>query len=80
MEVTSPNDLFADVLARVAEYFQYGVRQVWVIVPTEKKVYVYDSPIQVRILNETDELDGGELLGGFRMPVASLFHRAAQTA
>jgi Uma2 family endonuclease len=75
VEVLSPNDLFAPVLAKLREYFEVGVRQVWVIVPSEKQVYVYDSPTQTRILSEADELDGGVILSGFKMAVAALFQR-----
>ena len=75
VEVSSPNDLLKDVLAQVREYFRLGVRQVWVVVPSEKQVHIYDSPSQIRILEETDELDGGTLLPGFRLPVAALFQR-----
>jgi Uma2 family endonuclease len=31
VEVISPNDVFKDVLAKVCEYFHYGVQVVWVI-------------------------------------------------
>ena len=33
VEVISPNDVFKDVLAKVREYFHYGVQVVWVIAP-----------------------------------------------
>ena len=49
------------------------VRQVWVIYPGTSKVYVYDSPTTVRILQLGDDLDGGTLLPGFRLPLAVLF-------
>lgn len=80
VEVTSPNDLFKDVVAKLREYFQAGVRQVWIVVPTEKQVHVYDSLHQSRILSGTDELDGGTLLPGFRLSVATLFGPAAESA
>ncbi len=67
VEVNSPNDLFKDVVAKVMEYFRLGVRQVWLVVPSEKQVYVYDSPSQVRILTETDELD--RFANRWRIPV-----------
>jgi hypothetical protein len=47
----------------------------WVVYPTQRLVYVYDAPRRVRILGETDELDGGVVLPGFRIPIASLFPR-----
>jgi len=77
VEVISPNDLFEDVLGKLAEYFSYGVKQVWLVSPTAEKIYIYDSPVQVRILAVEDYLDGGELLPGFRLKVADLFHRNA---
>ena len=75
VEVVSPNDLFKDVFAKMREYFQMGVRQVWIILPEEKEVYVYNSQKDVRILGSSDQLDGGTLLPGFRLPVGTLFTR-----
>ena len=73
VEVISPNDVFRDVLAKVREYFHYGVQAVWVIAPEEQQVYVYDAPTHVRILTGQDELTGGEVVPGFRMPLGHLF-------
>jgi len=80
VEVLSPNDVFKDVLAKVREYFHYGVQVVWVIAPEEQQVYVYDSPTQVRILTGQEELTGGEVVPGFRMPLGQLFQRAVASA
>ena len=77
VEVISPNDVFKDVLAKVREYFHYGVQVVWVIAPEERQVYVYDAPTHVRILTGQDELTGGEVVPGFRMPLGHLFQHAA---
>lgn len=79
VEVISPSDLFSDVFAKMAEYFAVGVRQVWIVLPIEKQVHVYDSPTRVRILSGTEELDSGDLLPGFHVPVAALFKTQAQT-
>ena len=77
VEVISPNDVFKDVLAKVREYFHYGVQVVWVIAPEEQQVYVYDAPAHVRILYGQDELTGGEVVPGFRMPLGHLFQHSA---
>jgi Uma2 family endonuclease len=77
VEVISPNDVFKDVLAKVREYFHYGVQVVWVIAPEERQVYVYDAPAHVCILTGQDELTGGEAVPGFRMPLVHLFQHAA---
>jgi Uma2 family endonuclease len=79
IEVISPTDLSKDVLAKVREYFQAGVRLVWVVHPTEQQIYIYESPTRVRILGPSDELDGGAVVPGFRVPVAALFRRGAIT-
>jgi len=75
VEVVSPNDLAEEVMERVAEYFAAGTRLMWVIYPTQRLVYIYESPHQIRILSDTGELDGGAVLPGFRIAVASLFPR-----
>jgi Uma2 family endonuclease len=77
VEVISPNDVFKDVLAKVREYFHYGVQVVWVVAPEEQQAYVYDAPTHVRILTVQDELTGGEVVPGFRMPLGHLFQHAA---
>jgi Uma2 family endonuclease len=75
VEVVSPNDLLQDVWLKMQEYFRVGVRQVWIVIPAAKQVCVYTSPTDVRILCASDELDGGTLLPGFRLPVGTLFKR-----
>ena len=78
VEVVSPADEFSDVVAKVRQYFHYGVRLVWVIVPEERQVYVYDSPSRVRIIDTADTLTGGDLLPGLVVSVGSLFERSAE--
>ncbi len=73
VEVVSPTDVFRDVSRKVGEYFAHGVAQVWLVLPEDQLVYVYESLTQVRILTMRDELQGGQLLPGFRLPVAELF-------
>jgi Uma2 family endonuclease len=79
VEVVSPTNLAKDVLAKVEEYFRAGVRLVWVVYPDLNQVYVYESPTRVRILHETDELDGGAVLPGFRLKVTALFEEELGT-
>ena len=76
VEVISPNDIVKDVLAKVCEYFHYRVQVIWVIAPEERQVYVYDALTRVRILTGQDELTGGEVVHGFRMPLGHLFQHA----
>lgn len=73
VEVISETNLAEDVVHKIREYFQAGVQLVWVVYPIEEQVYVYESPTRVRILIRSDELDGGTVLSGFRLPLALLF-------
>jgi Uma2 family endonuclease len=73
VEVVSPSDRGRDILNKVAEYFRAGITCVWLIFPSQKQVYIYDSPTRVRILARTDELDGAPVLPQFRLPLATLF-------
>lgn len=73
VEVISPNDLADEILQKVAEYFQAGVRLVWVVYPVHRVVYVYESWTRVSIRTSAEELDGGPVLQGLRLSLAKLF-------
>lgn len=79
VEVTSPYDLFANVLAKVREYFNHGVREVWVVSPEEQQIYVYRGPAEVRI-SSSDQTIGTDLLPGLKVPLADVFRRSPATA
>lgn len=73
VEVVSPTELADDLMEKIEEYFQAGIRLVWVIYPRHRLVYVYESLTQLRGLTQTDTLDGGAVLPGFQLPLADLF-------
>jgi Uma2 family endonuclease len=73
VEVVSPTNTAAEVEGKVEEYLQAGVELVWVVFPVPQRIHVYDSPTQARILRANDELDGGQVLPGFRLKIADLF-------
>jgi Uma2 family endonuclease len=76
IEAISPNDVYEDVLAKMREYFQYGVRQVWIISPRERQLAVFDSPYRVRILSATEELTD-TVVPEFTLKLAELFQQPA---
>jgi Uma2 family endonuclease len=80
VEVVSPSNTAEAVLAKLEEYFQAGTRLVWVVYPSQAKVYTYESPTTVRILQAGDDLDGGAVLPGFRHSIAGLFKQGSQPA
>jgi Uma2 family endonuclease len=73
VEVVSPHDYLEDVLDKIVEYFEAGVEQVWLVHPRHQLIYVYESWSKVKILTVADELDGGPVLPGFRLPLKTLF-------
>jgi Uma2 family endonuclease len=73
IEVISESNSAFEVQKKIHEYFDAGVRSVWVVYPEQAEVYIYSAPKQVQVLGAGQELDGGDLLPGFRLPVAALF-------
>ena len=73
VEVVSPSDKAFDVLDKLEEYFEAGVRQAWLIFSHVGRAYRYTSPTEVRVLSAADELDFEPLVPGFRLPLAELF-------
>ena len=72
VEVLSPSDSKRQVLEKVGEYLDAGVRLVWVIDPRARKAVVHRSLSDVRELREDDELDGEEVVPGFRCRLADI--------
>jgi Uma2 family endonuclease len=70
IEVLSPDDRSRDVLDKVGEYLQAGVRLVWVIDPKRRTAAVYRSLTDVRRLGPDDLLDGEDVLPGFQCRLA----------
>jgi len=73
VEVISPNDLAYEIDEKVDEYETAGVKLIWVVNPETKAVRVHRADGAVMVLREKDELDGEDILPGFRCPVAELF-------
>jgi Uma2 family endonuclease len=72
-EVISPNDLYEDVDEKIEQYLRAGVRLVWVISPRNHTIRVYRVNGSSHSLRENDELDGEDVVSGFRCPVRDLF-------
>jgi Uma2 family endonuclease len=73
IEVISPSNSANQVNQKIGEYFKAGVRGVWVVFPEARLIYFYESPKKTTILDITDDLDGGDLIPGFRISLAELF-------
>ena len=73
VEVLSPEDTASEILKKVEEYLAGGVPLVWVVDPANQKVTVYRSLQDIKILSADQELDGGQVISGFRTKIADIF-------
>ena len=73
VEVVSPSETAIQVMDKVLAYLDAGVRMVITVDPIRKVVVVYGPDRSARILTIADTLDGGDVLPGFRLPLAELF-------
>jgi Uma2 family endonuclease len=73
VEVISPSDEPGDMWRKQQLYEQAGVPLVWWVDPKTRSVTVRQAGAEPVILTEGDELDGGEMLPGFRLVVFAIF-------
>ncbi|HEY3081123.1 MAG TPA: Uma2 family endonuclease [Chloroflexota bacterium] len=74
VEVVSPGDTAADVQEKVGQWLAAGAQLVWVVYLRGPSLVVHLPGGTSRTLGAEDEVDGGEVLPGFRMPVRDLLH------
>ncbi len=77
VEVVSPNDLFEKVQDKIWDYFNAGVKQVWLVAPQHRTVTVYRSPFEITVFGEDQELVSEDLLPGFRCKLGEIFKSPA---
>jgi Uma2 family endonuclease len=73
VEVLSPSNTKAEMARKRREYFEAGVRLVWEVDPRARTVDVYESPEHSTRLDESQTLEGGDVLPGFALQLADLF-------
>ncbi len=73
VEVVSPNERAHERDDKIDQYLKAGTRLVWVLWPRQRTVQVYTPDGHIRELEADEELDGGEVLPGFRVRVGDLF-------
>jgi Uma2 family endonuclease len=72
VEVISPEDRERQVLDKVGEYLQAGVRLVWVIEPKRRQATAYRGLTDLRVIGPDGSLDGEDVLPGFSCPLADI--------
>jgi Uma2 family endonuclease len=72
IEIVSPNDGAAEVEEKVQQWLDGGASAVWVIYPTGSRLRAHRPDRTARTYHADDEVDGGDVLPGFRMRLADL--------
>jgi len=73
VEVVSPTNSAYEMQEKVQHYFAAGVVEMWIIYPNVRLLHRYTSPTRIQVVQSGEELDGGALFPGFRMPLSELF-------
>jgi len=73
VEVVSPANSARALREKVDSYLSAGVRQVWILYPRTRRVVVHEGARPPKLVSEDQELDGGDVVPGFRIRVAELF-------
>lgn len=73
VEVISPSEKTSDIMEKIAEYFESGTQEVWLLFPERKQVHRYTVNLEVQVLNENDILKGEPIVPGFEVRVGDLF-------
>ena len=73
VEVLSESNTVREMDRKRGEYFQAGVRLLWIVDPLARTVRVYISPDDVVALEESGTLTGVAVLPGFAIDIKLLF-------
>lgn len=73
VEIISPSQDYDEMIEKRDEYFQYGTKQVWIVLPNLKQIEVHlpDGTSKTYRLGQT--IPGGDLLPGFTLDVSAIF-------
>ena len=75
VEVISRSNTRKEMDEKLGEYFEKGVRLVWLVRPRTRVVDVYTAVDRFTKLTASTTLDGGDVLPGFSVLVADLFRK-----
>ncbi len=73
VEVLSPSDTVSEMQKKVEEYLSSGVRSIWIVEPATKTVTIYRSHQDVIVFTQDQEIEGGDVIPGFRIKVSEIF-------
>jgi Uma2 family endonuclease len=72
VEVLSPDDRPGEMLAKVGDWLEAGVRLVWVIDPERRLARIYRQDGTESLLGAAEALNGEDVLPGFACPLPQI--------
>jgi Uma2 family endonuclease len=74
VEVTSPGQTTADMLAKAADFLLYGTEEVWIIYPTKRELHRYRGGEEVpEVYTDAQTFQPEALFPGLSLKIADLF-------
>lgn len=73
IELRSKTDVLKDLLDKMQEYVENGVRLGWLIDPAERKVYIYRPNAEAEILENPESVSGEPWLIGFALDLKEIW-------
>lgn len=71
-EILSPSDRPGEVLEKVGQWLNAGVRLVWVLDPVRPHARIYRADGTMSIVGPDEELDAEDVIPGFRCPLRDI--------
>ena len=73
IELASPTDGHTNLVAKMREYQENGVRLGWLILPTQRQVYRFSGRQPEEVLNDPVTMTDDPILPGFSLNLAGLW-------
>ncbi|MCY7376825.1 MAG: Uma2 family endonuclease [Pyrinomonadaceae bacterium] len=78
VEVISPSNTYDEIQDKIEKYFASGTKLIWIVDPKRRKIFVHRPDDTVSLLNESDMLDGEDVIIKFRLPLEKIFGKLSQ--
>ena len=73
VEIISPSETNDEIEEKIEKYLRFGTRLVWIVRPLRRVVEIYRPGAAPQIQSGSDELDGADVLPGFRLSLERVF-------
>ncbi|MCF7963670.1 MAG: Uma2 family endonuclease [Pirellula sp.] len=80
IEVLSAGNTYGEMSRKRREYFHAGVELLWMVDHRSRTVTVFRTPLDATVVTEGHNLDGGNVLPGWKVDIADLFSRLESNA